>query len=193
MRSFVLAGMFSAGVLCLGLNQTYAAKPTGQPAQIHVTLPPHATLMIDGQPTKSTSAQRWFETPPLAPGKTFYYDLQARVIQDGKTITVEQRVPVTAGQETNVSLNLPGQTGVASRYGYLGSGLGAAYYFGPEIDNAAIPSAAFPTPGVRGYYVPYNGYIQGYRLNGVRTPAGGFHPLRWGTSPSDPFYPMDTQ
>jgi uncharacterized protein (TIGR03000 family) len=187
MRSFLFAGILGAGVMCFGGDRLLAAAPAGQPAQIHVTLPADATLTIDGKPTKSTSAERWFVTPPLARGKTFHYDFKAQFMRDGKNITVEQQVPVSAGRESNVILNVGRQSAsLASPYRYEA---GRAFYFGPETDEAAYPSSAFPTPGVRGYYVPYGGLIAGYSLGGERVPVGGFNPIHWGRDPSDNFYP----
>jgi uncharacterized protein (TIGR03000 family) len=36
-------------------------------------------------------------TPPLEPGRDYYYDFKVSVLQDGKTITRVKRVPVRAG------------------------------------------------------------------------------------------------
>lgn len=192
MKSFVPAALLSTGLLILGTGQVSAApQPAGKPAEIHVTVPADATLTIDGQPTKSTSADRWFITPPLTPGKTFHYDLTAKLVRDGKNVTVQHSVAVRAGQATNVSFNLFGpRPGVASEDSYeTGTSETRAFYYRPEgFDRAGYPPSAFPTPGLRGYYVPYGGLIAGYRLSGIPAPAGGFHPLHWGRDQSDPFY-----
>jgi uncharacterized protein (TIGR03000 family) len=188
MKFFVPAALLSASFLITGTSPVSAApQQAAKPAHLHVIVPPDAILTIDGQPTKSTSADRWFITPPLAPGKLFHYDLTAKFTRDGKNLSVQQTVGVRAGQTTNVSFDLLGsRSGVASGIGMRET---QAFYDEPGTDDeAGFPASAFPTPGLRGYYVPYGGLIAGYRLDGARAPAGGFHPLHWGRDPSDPFY-----
>jgi uncharacterized protein (TIGR03000 family) len=72
-----------------------------------VILPADAKLTIDGMPTDSTSESRIFESPSLAPGKTFYYMLKATVIRGGKTQAVTRKVAVRAGQGTRVEIEFP--------------------------------------------------------------------------------------
>jgi uncharacterized protein (TIGR03000 family) len=84
------------------------------PATIVVSLPADARLSIDDVTTASTSATRTFVSPVLETGHAYHYVLKAEVVRDGKTVSVEERVPVRAGEETRVSLKLPGEA-VASR------------------------------------------------------------------------------
>jgi uncharacterized protein (TIGR03000 family) len=79
-------------------------------AKIHVTLPADAKLTIDGSPTASTSETRIFESPSLTPGKTFFYELKATVVRDGKTETVTKEVTVRAGEDTRVEIEIPETT-----------------------------------------------------------------------------------
>ena len=81
------------------------------PAVIYVSLPADAKLTIDGTPTTSTSAQRVFVSPVLAPGQDYFYTLKATMIRDGRPIVAEQRVRVRAGEVTPVSFDLS-STGV---------------------------------------------------------------------------------
>jgi uncharacterized protein (TIGR03000 family) len=81
-------------------------------AKLYVTLPADAKLTIDGTPTVSTSETRFFESPSLTPGKTFYYVLKATVVRDGKTETVKKEVIVRAGEDTRVRIEIP-ETAVA--------------------------------------------------------------------------------
>jgi uncharacterized protein (TIGR03000 family) len=76
------------------------ARPA--PATIRVHLPADATLTIDGEATASTSSTRWFVSPPLPRGEGFSYELKAKVRRDGRVVTLTKRVPVQAGQETEV-------------------------------------------------------------------------------------------
>lgn len=175
MKRLVSAGIVSAGLLMLGMGQVSAAPvQAGKPAKIHVLLPANAALTIDGRPTKSTSTDRLFITPPLASGKIFHYDLTANFVRDGKNVSVQQSVAVRAGQQTNVSFDL----------------FGSRQAFDAEsFHEAAFSSSDFLTPGLRGYYVPSGRLVAGYRLSGIPMSARGFQPIRWGSGPSDPFYP----
>ncbi len=85
----------------------HASATTSNTATLVVTLPENAKLMIDDQPTKSTSGVRTFATPELEPGKTFKYTLKAEVPVAGKTEIVTREVQVRAGEETKVTLSLP--------------------------------------------------------------------------------------
>ena len=85
------------------------------PGAIQVALPADAKLMIDDQPTTSTSSARRFTTTELKPGYTYYYTLKAEVVRDGRVQTVTQKVEVRANQETRVTLELPTGTAAVSK------------------------------------------------------------------------------
>jgi uncharacterized protein (TIGR03000 family) len=106
MYSYLLSAMLSANVLGIGAAQQATAQETGAPATIHVILPADAKLTIDGMPTKSTSADRWFYTGPLGEG-TYVYNFRAEYVKEGKTVTVQEKVTVRAGRETLVTLDFP--------------------------------------------------------------------------------------
>jgi uncharacterized protein (TIGR03000 family) len=76
-------------------------------ATIVATLPADAKLLIDDQPTVSTSGTRVFITPALDNGRDFHYTLKAEVVREGKTQSVVKEVTVRAGQETRVNIELP--------------------------------------------------------------------------------------
>ena len=71
-------------------------------AYIKVTLPADAVLMVDGQPTTSTSPTRSFVTPPLESGGIYTYSLRAEFVDKGLRRIETQAVHVRAGQETLV-------------------------------------------------------------------------------------------
>jgi len=102
-----------------GENGDKAVEPEGTeakaaPAHLIVSLPADATLKIDGEATRSTSAERTFVTPTLPAGKNFKYTLEAAVKgKDGKPLNWSQKVTVKAGATTRITLTPP--TGVASR------------------------------------------------------------------------------
>jgi uncharacterized protein (TIGR03000 family) len=73
------------------------SKPAAAPARLTIELPAAAKLYVDGTLVKGDGEARNFHTPDLTAGKTFYYDLKAEVVVDGKTVTQEKRVLVKAG------------------------------------------------------------------------------------------------
>lgn len=82
---------------------------TSAPARLIVELPEDAKLYVDGHPTRSTSSRRVFQSPPLEPGKTYYYDLTAEVERDGQPIRVTGRVVIRAGEQVRATLAEPVQ------------------------------------------------------------------------------------
>jgi len=70
---------------------------TSARARLVVRLPADAQLYIDDNLMKSSSAQRTFVTPLLRPGQTYFYDLRADVIRDGKTVSLTRRVLLRPG------------------------------------------------------------------------------------------------
>jgi uncharacterized protein (TIGR03000 family) len=87
-----------------------AAADAKSPATIVVNLPGDARLMIQDEPTKATSGQRTFTSPPLEPGKTFSYTLRADLDRNGEKMTVTRDVEVRAGQVSRISLDFPTRT-----------------------------------------------------------------------------------
>jgi len=144
MSSKLFSVVLAVTVLGWGARQLSAAGPDGAPANIRVNLPADAALTIDGTPTKSTSANRWFETPPLPQGQSFAYILKADFVRDGKTITVQQKVWVRAGEETVASLEVPGQA-VAVFPNATGSNL----YYAPEASITTRSPTRLFTHGER--------------------------------------------
>jgi uncharacterized protein (TIGR03000 family) len=81
------------------------ASNASSPATIVVSLPADAKLTFDGAPTKSTSANRIFHTPPLEVGVDHHYTLSAEVTRNGRVDTMTQRITVRGGKETRVSFS----------------------------------------------------------------------------------------
>jgi uncharacterized protein (TIGR03000 family) len=79
------------------------AVPNAAPARLTVELPEDAQLYVDGNLTKGTGITRNFHTPDLSNGSTYYYDLKAVVVVEGKTISEEKRVLVRSGEAVNDS------------------------------------------------------------------------------------------
>jgi uncharacterized protein (TIGR03000 family) len=92
-----------------------AVVATEAPATIVVSVPADAKVTIDNNPTTSTSDRRVFVSPSLPLGRDYHYSVQAKVMRDGKPVTVAKTITVRAGEETQVSLDVPATTAVASR------------------------------------------------------------------------------
>jgi uncharacterized protein (TIGR03000 family) len=68
-----------------------------------VELPADARLFIDGRQMKTQSGRRVFQTPPLARGQTYYYDLRAEVTREGRVQRETVRVLIRPGQESQAT------------------------------------------------------------------------------------------
>ncbi len=88
-----------------GVVQQGSVRPAT--ATVIVNVHPTARLTVDGEATRSTSAVRTFETPELAPGKTFVYTMKAEFQLDGKPVSVTKNIKVEAGRTIRVDLSKP--------------------------------------------------------------------------------------
>lgn len=88
-----------------------------KPATVTASLPADAELLFNGTPAKDvTGTTRSFQTGPLTPGQAYEFTLTARVMRNGQTSTVTEKVVVKAGEETKVSLQPKGEPrGVAAK------------------------------------------------------------------------------
>jgi uncharacterized protein (TIGR03000 family) len=81
-----------------------SSSPAANTATIQVTVPADAKVFVDGSVTTQTGAQRKFESPQLAPGFDYSYDL--KVVwhdRDGTEVTQTRRVAVRANATINVN------------------------------------------------------------------------------------------
>ena len=88
---------------------------TAQPdtrARITVSVPADAEIWFNDTKTTSTDAVREYQSPPLAPGTRYAYEVRARWNENGHEVTQTQQVEVTAG--TRVSVHFPVQPTKAS-------------------------------------------------------------------------------
>jgi uncharacterized protein (TIGR03000 family) len=84
-----------------------APATKGEPAVLVVLLPDEEDVQVEiaGQPTKQTGPKRRFVSPPLLPGKRYYYTVSARWEPNNyTTITRTRKVYVTPGKETELDL-----------------------------------------------------------------------------------------
>jgi uncharacterized protein (TIGR03000 family) len=74
-------------------------------AYLLVKLVAEATLLVDGEPTTQTGAERLFVTPPLKPGVRYHYVLSATWPAAGAgTVTRTRKAYVEAGKTTEMDL-----------------------------------------------------------------------------------------
>ncbi|HWG42933.1 MAG TPA: TIGR03000 domain-containing protein [Gemmataceae bacterium] len=71
--------------------------PSAQRATISLQVPAGAVFFANDREISLLSPAVSFVTPPLEPGRDYYYDFKVNVLQDGKTITRIKRVTVRAG------------------------------------------------------------------------------------------------
>lgn len=67
-------------------------------ALIMAHLPADARLWFQDRPTTSTGRVRYFESPPLAPGKRYTYTARVVWHEQGKWVSKTVKVPVRAGE-----------------------------------------------------------------------------------------------
>jgi uncharacterized protein (TIGR03000 family) len=67
-------------------------------ARLIVQIPTGAKLFIDDNPMRVTSSSRSFVTPPLQRGRTYYYEVRAEVVREGRTVSETQRVILRPGE-----------------------------------------------------------------------------------------------
>ena len=142
-----------------------APRPPAQ-ARILVHLPADATLTVDGDATTSTSDTRLFISPPLPADRSMYYTFEAQVVRDGKTTKVQKDVPVKAGFQSELTIDLP-QPGVRTSF------------YSPEGSSVVMTPIQQAPPVV--YFEPPARNITPYRMP-------EFRHTHWGLDQSDPFY-----
>jgi uncharacterized protein (TIGR03000 family) len=82
-------------------------KPQGVDPNIAVLmahLPDHAQVWFNNQPTTSQGKVRYFESPPLEPGKRYQYTVRVAWHENGKWVHKTEKVPVQAGEMRCLSL-----------------------------------------------------------------------------------------
>ncbi|VTS08272.1 TIGR03000 domain-containing protein [Tuwongella immobilis] len=91
-------------LLMVGLSWSQPAEVPTQPAFLRVKLPADAKLEFDGVVTKTTGEIRRFQSPPLATGKKYLYDLKWTYTEKGQAITKTRTVTIVPGSEVEIDL-----------------------------------------------------------------------------------------
>jgi uncharacterized protein (TIGR03000 family) len=142
MKAFLHSAAIGAAALALtlaisGTSRAGQAAPSNT-ATIEVSVPADAKVWFEDYPTVQTGSERYFESPPLTPGKTYSYVVTAQWRgPDGKDVVRKQEVSVRANEGSSVefvsrapyySSYYTTQPGYYS--GYDGGGYSSGYYGG---------------------------------------------------------------
>lgn len=77
--------------------------PEATTANVEVLLPdPEALVWFNDRKTSSTGDVRSFTTPPLDPGRQYYYDVRAAWRENGRLVTTSRQAVVRAGADVVV-------------------------------------------------------------------------------------------
>jgi len=72
-------------------------------ATVSVEIPAAATFVVNNQEVAVPAASPVFVTPPLEPGREYFYDCKVTVTRDGKNVTKVKRVRVHAGETVRIN------------------------------------------------------------------------------------------
>jgi uncharacterized protein (TIGR03000 family) len=67
----------------------------------------NAQVWIEGQRTQTTGANRVYQSPTLTRGKPYTYTVKATWMQDGKEVTDERTVPISADSTAVIDFTKP--------------------------------------------------------------------------------------
>jgi uncharacterized protein (TIGR03000 family) len=84
-----------------------AESPGKRPVRINLRVPSDAKIWFDGSPTNQTGTTRSFESPPVAVGSAYAYQIRIQWKRDGKDVTQTRQVTVHAGDVINLTLGSP--------------------------------------------------------------------------------------
>ena len=86
-----------AGVVPLRMPGVASLEPVGNRAVISLQVPAGATFYVNDKEVALLTTNPTFITPPIEPGKDYFYDFKVTVTEDGKAVTRTKRVKVRAG------------------------------------------------------------------------------------------------
>jgi uncharacterized protein (TIGR03000 family) len=103
-----LVVLLSAGA-APGQADDKAGRPAKQPATIEVIVPDtKVEVKIGGSVARQTGRSRTFTTPPLEPGKTYHYRVEATIAPNVYTTIIRTReVALKAGERITVDVRSP--------------------------------------------------------------------------------------
>ena len=78
---------------------------TERAVRINLQVPADAKIWFDGSQTIQTGTVRSFESPPLAVGPEYAYEIRIQWQRDGKEVTQTRQIIVHAGDAINLTLS----------------------------------------------------------------------------------------
>jgi uncharacterized protein (TIGR03000 family) len=92
-----------SGVIPSTPKSTSIEPTAAETGVLTVWVPNEAKVTINGMLTKSTGSKRHFVSYGLRPGYTYKYVVKAEIVREGKIVTEEQTVALTAGDRNGVA------------------------------------------------------------------------------------------
>jgi uncharacterized protein (TIGR03000 family) len=90
-----------AGALPSGNSK---ARPDNR-ARIWLRVPANAEVWFEGVKTRQSGTERYFYSPPLTPGLTYAYEVEARWKEEGKVVKRQRQIVVHAGDTVRIDFN----------------------------------------------------------------------------------------
>jgi uncharacterized protein (TIGR03000 family) len=115
----ILRGLSIAMVGLTALPLLAGQESDSRAAKLRLLVPAAAKVTIDDRATTSVGDERVYETPALAPGKTFTYQIKATWEDGGVKIVRMAAAKVQAGKETVVDLRPGSKDGSSSQIIFL--------------------------------------------------------------------------
>lgn len=85
-------------------------------AKVTIEVPEGGRLFVDGRHINVAAGTRIFQTPPLAQGETYFYDIRIEITRAGDVIRDERRVVIRPGNEVVVRFPNLGSTGTSTAH-----------------------------------------------------------------------------
>ena len=85
-----------------------SAVPNENAIYVRVQVPPDADVWFDGQKTSQKGPVRFFESPPVDPGRQYVYHIRARWNQDGSVVDQTREANVWAGDKFSIDFSKMG-------------------------------------------------------------------------------------
>jgi uncharacterized protein (TIGR03000 family) len=82
-----------------------SSRPNLDSALLTVSVPADAKVFVNGQPTRSTGELRQYASSGLEPAAVYGYRVRAEFVRNGKPISEEKTVQLTAGQTSSLSFS----------------------------------------------------------------------------------------
>jgi uncharacterized protein (TIGR03000 family) len=102
----VVGGLAVLAVLPVG-GQEPAGQTGPAAAQVTLVVPADARVFFGNTATSQTGTERTYFTPPMQPGKMFYYDVLVRWTENGKPFQETHTVSVNAGGKVRLVVPTP--------------------------------------------------------------------------------------